>query len=246
MEEKPPAYDNLNMVEDLVGYEATIGMEEKPPAYDNLNEMEFLIQPAENQNHQFNQNNEQDQQQYNGPPQQQYYGQQQQQYNGQPQQQYNGPPQQQYNGPQQQYYGPQQQQYNGPQQKQHNEMDEKKQGRLRAMAITGIVFGSLGCFSVFGSLFGIAAIVLGAVALCTYKDEGGDGCSYGLACASLPLGLVSCVGLILFILSFGLVWSVFGHSSSRVYIESSPVESIYEEVAQTPEPLVPDDPFIFP
>merc|ERR1712212_589162 len=208
MEEKPPAYDNLNMVEDLVGYEATIGMEEKPPAYDNLNEMEFLIQPAENQNHQFNQNNEQDQQQYNGPPQQQYFGQ-------------------------------QQQQYNGPQQKQHNEMDEKKQGRLRAMAITGIVFGSLGCFSVYGSLFGIAAIVLGAVALCTYKDEGGDGCSYGLACASLPLGLVSCAGLILFILSatvwFGLVWSVFGHSSSA--------ESIFEEVHQAPEPLVPADPW---
>merc|ERR1712212_1269819 len=138
MEEKPPAYDNLNVVEDSVGYtvpEATIGMEEKPPAYDNTNTnaVEDLIQPAEIQAQQLNQNNEQ-------------YQQQQQQYNGQQQQQYNGP---------------QQQQYNGPQPRQRNEMDAKKQGRLRCMAITGIVTGVCGCWTVFGSLCGLAAIILG-------------------------------------------------------------------------------------
>jgi len=177
-------------------------MEEKPPAYDNLNVVEDLIQPAENQDQQFNQNNEQ-YQQYNGQQQQQNNGQQQQPYYGQPQQQYNGPPQQQYNGPQQQYNGtqqqqyngPQQQQYNGPQPRQHNEMDEKKQRRLRCMAISGIVFGSLG--------LELVAIILGAMALATYKHERGENCSYGMACASLALGLVSCLLLPLVILYLG-------------------------------------------
>jgi len=192
------------------GAQAAIGMEEKPPAYDNLNVVEDLIQPAENQDQQFNQNNEQ-YQQYNGQQQQQNNGQQQQPYYGQPQQQYNGPPQQQYNGPQQQYNGtqqqqyngPQQQQYNGPQPRQRNEMDAKKQGRLRCMAITGIVTGVCGCWTVFGSLCGLAAIILGGIALGTYRDDdGGDcqHCSYSLACASLPLGLVSILGLVVFLL----------------------------------------------
>merc|ERR1712212_6276 len=186
MEEKPPAYDNLNVVEDSVGYtvpEATIGMEEKPPAYDNTNTnaVEDLIQPAKIQDQQLNQSNEEYQQQ-----------QQQQQYNGQ----------------QQQFNGPQQQQYNGPQPQQHNKMDEKKQKRLRCMAICGIVFGSLGTISCvwlgiiywvyfIGALCGIAAIILGAIALCRYNEEDGNGCSYGLAVASLPLGLVSCIGLLI-------------------------------------------------
>merc|ERR1712212_479928 len=202
MEEKPPAYDNLNVVEDSVGYtvpEATIGMEEKPPAYDNTNTnaVEDLIQPAKIQDQQLNQNNEEYQQQ-----------QQQQQYNGQQQQPYNGPPQQQYNGPQQQFNGPQQQQYNGPQPQQHNKMDEKKQKRLRCMAVCGIVFGSLGTISCvwlgiiywiyfIGALCGIAAIILGAIALCRYNEENGNGSSYCLAVASLPLGLVSCIGLLI-------------------------------------------------
>ena len=77
----------------------------------------------------------------------------------------------------------------GRQRQQGPQMDAKKQKTINCMAITGIMLGILGVFSL-GFLFGVAAIALGAVALCVSKDNNGES-AYCLACASIPLGVVS-------------------------------------------------------
>ena len=74
------------------------------------------------------------------------------------------------------------------------------------MAITGIVMGCLGLLS-YGFLFGVAAIVLGAIALTMHgdRDSGCQGSAYAMAAASIPLGIIS-IGLMALMIYFIGLW----------------------------------------
>ena len=125
-------------------------------------------------------------------------------------QQENAPTQQPQHGQQPQYgqYGPPP----DPQQpppvrgKKKSSMDQSKKNKIQCMAITGIIFGCLGVFSL-GLPFGIAAIVLGSVALCTYEERGGGGCGHCMAAASIPLGLLAIAGMVFMVMIFTYWWN---------------------------------------